>query len=201
MAAMSSTPSTPSWPPSCLSAPSNCTCCCILTPHTHLSDSAGYPHLNHIIRFPQPGTDAEALAWFHCPHCPCTLGINWIHPQEMSVVEESVSNATWLPRVADFEGYVRLFDDGSGSNSVPQSPMGSESMILVDKMNETNVSESTSKTGTKTPVVHRKPPISDQAGTRKSARKSKRNSGRLDDWLKELATPTYKPRKSKYDIR
>src|SRR5208282_5821725 len=109
--------STTSWPPSCRSTVSNCTCCCILTPHTHLSDTAGYPHLNHIIRYPQTDTKHEVLAWFHCPHCPCTLALTWVHPKEMPVVEEHVSAATWLPRMADFEGYTHLLDGMSTSSA------------------------------------------------------------------------------------
>ena len=47
----------------------------------------------------------------------------WVHPNEMLHAEESVSTASWLPRMADFEAYGRCFDDGSGNTSVPQSPM------------------------------------------------------------------------------
>lgn len=188
--------STTSWPPSCRSAPSNCTCCCILTPHTHLSDSGGYPHLNHIIKLPRPDTKLEALAWFHCPHCPCTLGLTWIHPKEMPVVEEHVSAATWLPRMADFEGYARLFDDTSTECASPMEDYETPTQtILADRINATNVLENRPST----PVVHRKPPID---GTRKSGRKPKPSPARLEMEGKSPAeTPTYKPRKSKYDVR
>ena len=185
MAAMSTTTS---WPPSCHSAPSNCTCCCILTPHTHLSDAAGYPHLNHIIRFPQPDTDTETLAWFHCPHCPCTLGIMWVHPNEMLHAEESVSTASWLPRMADFEAYGRCFDDGSGNTSVPQSPMedvvsmSTTQLALADRKNGTNVPEGS---GVTRKSIHRKSQQID--GTRKSARKSKPSAARLESgYLSDL---------------
>jgi hypothetical protein len=187
--------STSSWPPSCRSTPSNCTCCCILTPHTHLSDSAGYPHLNHLIRFPHPDNNTEPLAWFHCPHCPCTLGLNWIHPTEMPLVEESVSTATWLPRVGDFEGYIHLFDDDSAPSPGSPSPMDDVSNALADRKNAANLPEAK----VTTPVEHRKS-LSD--GPRKSTRKSKPTAARLEsDWSNGLATPTYKPRKSKYDVR
>ena len=191
---------TTSWPPSCRSAPSNCTCCCILTPHTHLSDSAGYPHLNHIIRFPQPDTKLEVPAWFHCPHCPCTLGLTWIHQKGMPIVEEQVSCATWLPRVGDFESYTRLFDDTSTSSDCA-SPMETceasayAAAVLADRVNVNDISEHNTPS---TPVVHRKPPID---GPRKSGRKPKLPA-RLETGEDSLvATPTYKPRRSKYDVR
>jgi hypothetical protein len=194
-AAPSTMASTTSWPPSCRSTVSNCTCCCILTPHTHLSDSAGYPHLNHIIRFPQPDTNVEALAWFHCPHCPCTLGLMWIHPKEMPVVEEHVSAATWLPRFADFEGYTNLLDDTSTECTSPMETCETSThTILADRINATNVPENTPET----PVLHRKSPSD---GTRKSGRKPK-PSVRLEmEADSPVETPTYKPRRSKYDIR
>lgn len=193
---------TQSWPPACRSALSSCTCCCILTPHTHLSDSAGYPHLNHIIRFPKSESEIEVPAWFHCPHCPCTLGIAWVHPKEMPVVEESVSSASWLPRVADFKEYTRLFDEAP-SSPVCDSPMEdcrttsspTDQVILGDR---TNMPEQSSST----PVVHRKVPID---GPRKSARKPKLASRSTAVNTSASAsppeTPQYKPRKSKYDIR
>src|SRR5579859_2160805 len=159
---------TQSWPPACRSSLSTCTCCCILTPHTHLSDSAGYPHLNHIIRFPKSDTPPvvqsqveEVLAWFHCPHCPCTLGISWVHPKDMPIVEESVSTTSWLPRVADFKEYNRLFEEGQMSPAGCASPTIEEGYatspsespgqgILGDR---TNVFEPRAPS---TPVVHRK---------------------------------------------
>jgi hypothetical protein len=112
------------------------------------------------------------------------------------MVEESVSQATWLPRVADFEGYTHLFDEGCYS---PQSPgeMEVAEGVLMEKMNETNVSDEL-RSARATPVSPRKR-TSD--GTRKSARKSKPTMARLEgDLMKELETPTYKPRKSKYDV-
>jgi hypothetical protein len=190
-----------SWPPSCRSTPSNCTCCCILTPHTHLSDAAGYPHLNHIIRYPQTDTKHEVLAWLHCPHCPCTLGLTWVHPKEMPVVEEHVSAATWLPRMADFEGYTHLLDDMSTSSASECASPPMECcdapmlhVALTDRTNGTNVPENS--TTPSTPVVHRKPPPSD--GPRKSERKPK-PPARME--MDVDATPPYKPRKSKYDVR
>jgi hypothetical protein len=161
-----------------------------------MSDSAGYPHLNHIIRFPQPDVEHEALAWFHCPHCPCTLGLTWVHPKEMPTVEEHVGNAPWLPRVADFESYNRLFDDGDVVSPESASPMdfvSTPQSVLAERTNGLNVPENTPST----PVVHRKPPID---GTRKSARKLK-PTVRISGTSPIESTPTYKPRKSKYDIR
>ena len=187
-------PST-TWPPSCRSTPSTCTCCCILTPHTHLSDSAGYPHLNHIIRYPHTDVKHEVLAWFHCPHCPCTLGIMWVHPNEMPVIEEHVSTATWLPRLADFEGCPKSLDDTSTVPSDCATPMESckiptSYLALTDRTNGTNVLENNDTPST--PVLHRK------TGTRKSQRK-KLSAGRLEMDIEEA--PTYKPRRRKYDIR
>jgi len=192
---------TQSWPPACRSALSSCTCCCILTPHTHLSDAAGYPHLNHIIRFPKSESEIEVPAWFHCPHCPCTLGLAWVHPNEMPAVEESVSSASWLPRVADFKEYRQLFEPPK--SPVNDSPMedcrasssSPDQFILGDR---TNMLQQTSST----PVVHRKVPID---GPRKSARKSRPLSRstvvNTSGGESPPKTPEYKPRKSKYDIR
>jgi len=185
------------WPPSCRSAPSNCTCCCILTPHTHLADPSGYPHLNHIIRFPQADTKQELLAWFHCPHCPCMLGLQWVHPNEMSVVEENVSAASWLPRVNDFEAYSPLLEEGGGmATSDCGSPMvGTPThSVLVDLVNGTNVPENCPST----PVLHRKPPIDT---TRKSTRKTKLAPRAETSTENSFETPPYKPRRSKYDVR
>jgi hypothetical protein len=206
-----------SWPPACRSALSVCTCCCILTPHTHLSDSAGYPHLNHIIRFPKSDNSTakeiqvEVLAWFHCPHCPCTLGITWIHPKEMSVVEESVRSASWLPRVADFKEYNRLFEEEGHL-----SPTGCESPMMTDEGGPTSSSSSCSPAQggilgdrtnmleemvPSTPVVQRKLAISN-TGPRKSARKTKPSarSAEVNKSASPTETPPYKPRRSKYDI-
>jgi len=113
----------------------------------------------------------------------------------MPVVEENVGAATWLPRFADFEGYTHLFDDTSTECTSPMETCETPThTILADRINATNVSENTPET----PVLHRKPPID---GTRKSGRKSK-PSARLEIGADSLVeTPTYKPRRSKYDIR
>ena len=187
----SSTMASATWPPTCRSTLSNCTCCCILTAHTHLSDASGYPHLNHIVRFPH--TDGEVLAWFHCPHCPCTLALSWVHPNEMPSVEESMSTATWLPRMADFAGYTPPFDDAAPSFERPPLDMSTPT-VLMDRMNGSSLPGIPAST----PLVH-KPQID---GTRKSTRKSKRSAS-IDVIVEtpEAARSTYKPRKSKYDIR
>jgi len=184
-----------SWPPACRSTPSQCTCCCILTPHTHLSDSAGYPHLNHIIRFPHP-EDAmeEALAWFHCPHCPCTLGLTWTHPDEMGMVTERMQGAEWLPRIADFEAYSRMvIDDGkplspkdsalSPGTETSATPASMAEAVLGDR---TNVPENDSK-----------PPIDKRKSKRRSraADRSESSGRHSPDGVR-----AYKPRKSKYDV-
>lgn len=166
-----------------------------------MSDSAGYPHLNHIIRIPQPDTETEALAWFHCPHCPCTLGLTWVHPKEMPTVEEHVSNAPWLPRVADFEPYNRLLEDRSlGSPISPDCTSPADFVytppenVLGERTNGLNVPENTPST----PVARRKAPID---GTRKSTRKLKPSTLGGMATTSPVEIPPYKPRKSKYDIR
>jgi hypothetical protein len=160
------------------------------------------------------------LAWFHCPHCPCTLGITWVHPKEMPVVEENVRSASWLPRVADFKEYNRLFEDTPSVSPGCHSPMMMMMMedcsmdsgspgaagqgILGDR---TNMLEQQQQKIPLTPVVHRKTPINVQP--RKSARKPKPTPTRstTDGNNNKAAstspseTPTYKPRRSKYDIR
>jgi hypothetical protein len=193
-----STMTSANWPPSCRSKLSSCTCCCILTPHTHLSDSAGYPHLNHIIRCPQPDTESEALAWFHCPHCPCMLGLTWVHPKDMPLVEKNVSAATWLPRMADFEGYAHLLEERPAATYMSPSclsPMTdtTETPMEIVLGDRTNVPENTPST----PTTNRKPPIN---SPRKSGRKPKPavQSDVQDE--SPVTTPTYKPRRSKYDI-
>lgn len=190
MAATSST-----WPPACRSAPTQCTCCCILTPHTHLSDSAGYPHLNHIIRFPHPeDPKEETLAWFHCPHCPCTLGLTWTHPDEMAIVTENVQGASWLPRFADFEAYTRMnLDDHK-----PDSPADSELSPRTGTC-ETPASSQDVVIGDRTnaPEYDSKPLIDKRRAKRRSKVLSRSESvGRRspDD------PPSYKPRRSKYDV-
>jgi hypothetical protein len=185
------------WPPACHSAPSSCTCCCILTPHTHLSDSAGYPHLNHIIRFPHPeDTTQEALAWFHCPHCPCTLGLTWTHPDEMAIVTENVSGATWLPRFADFEAYTRLdFDDCKSTSAeylelspktetTCETPASAAEVVLGDR---TNVPEHDDVK-----------PMIDKCRPKRRSKVSSRSEVARRRSPDE--TPGYKPRRSKYDV-
>ena len=186
-----------SWPPACRSAPSQCTCCCILTPHTHLSDSAGYPHLNHIIRFPHPeDPKEEALAWFHCPHCPCTLGLTWTHPDEIGIVTENMQGAIWLPRFADFEAYTQMALDDCKSSMSPadsalsprtetsETPASSVEVVLGDR---TNV-----------PGLDVKPPPIDKRRAKPRSKASARSEsvGRPnpDDVM------PYRPRKSKYDV-
>lgn len=183
------------WPPACRSAPSQCTCCCILTPHTHLSDSAGYPHLNHIIRFPHPeDPQEEALAWFHCPHCPCTLGLTWTHPDEMAAVTENVQGQSWLPRFADFEAYTRMtLDDCQITSPADSAPSpGTETC-------ETQASTADVVLGDRTNVPEHanKPPIDKRRARRRSKFASRSESvgrGNPDD------IPKKKVRKSKYDV-
>ena len=118
----------------------------------------------------------------------------------MHVVEENVSSATWLPRVSDFEGYTRLFEDPSPPSPECVTPMTDESdvlsqmRILEDKINGTNVPENSPST----PLVHRKPPVD---GTRKSARKSKPPASVDQGGESPAETPPYKPRRSKYDLQ
>jgi hypothetical protein len=118
----------------------------------------------------------------------------------MPVVEEHVGTATWLPRVADFEGYTHILDDMSTSSAseCASPPMEScetpmSHVVLTDRTIGMNVLEN-NKTPS-TPVVHRKPPID---GSRKSGRKPK-PPARME--MDVDAIPPYKPRKSKYDIR
>jgi hypothetical protein len=181
-----------SWPPACRSAPSQCTCCCILTPHTHLSDSAGYPHLNHIIRFPHPeDPKEEALAWFHCPHCPCALGLTWIHPDEMGVVTERMQGAEWLPRFADFEAYGRMVLD----ESKPLSPDDS----ALSPGTDMSATPAEAVLGDRTNVLENdtQPPIDKRKSRRRSkaAVRSESVGRHSPDGVK-----TYKPRRSKYDV-
>jgi hypothetical protein len=136
------------------------------------------------------------------------LGINWVHPKEMPVVEESVRAASWLPRVADFKEYNRLLEEGGMSQgcaspmmedgvSAAYSSPSTGQQILGDR---TNIPEQMTPS---TPVVRRKMPID---GTRKSARKAKPSARSTEVNLSAGSTspsetPTYKPRRSKYDIR
>jgi hypothetical protein len=110
------------------------------------------------------------------------LGLSWVHPEEMPSAESSVSMATWLPRVADFEGYVKLFEEAGVRT--PEESVEDRETVLVDR--NMNVADET-----KTPVVRRK--------TQSTRRKSVRKTKAVGD-VSDLATPTYKPRKSKYDI-
>jgi hypothetical protein len=119
-----------------------------------------------------------------------------------------VRSASWLPRLADFEGHTRLFDNplAAPSPEAGASPMYVEEMggmattVLRDRKNGngTNVSQ----TAASTPVVLRKSPTD---GTRKSARRPK---PRLETGMTPTATADspvatlapYKPRRSKYDV-
>jgi hypothetical protein len=112
----------------------------------------------------------------------------------MSVVEENVSSATWLPRMADFEVYNRLVEDCSTPmtpESIDDGCVGTGISVLGDR---TNVPENMPMT----PVVHRKSPID---GTRRSTRKSRTSNknGNAASPIDPDILP-YKPRKSKYDI-
>jgi hypothetical protein len=132
----------------------------------------------------------------------------------MSVVEESVRSASWLPRVADFKEYNRLFEEEGHL-----SPAGCDSPMMMDESGPISSSSSCSpaqggilgdrtnmleETAPSTPVVQRKMAISN-TGPRKSARKTK-PSARSAEVNKSAATtspsetPPYKPRRSKYDI-
>jgi len=125
------------------------------------------------------------------------LGLQWVHPNEMSVVEENVSAATWLPRVGDFEAYSPLLEEGGGmATSDCGSPMVATPThsVLVDLVNGTNVPENCPST----PVLHRKPPIDT---TRKSTRKTKLAARAETSTENSFETPPYKPRRSKYDVR
>ena len=125
------------------------------------------------------------------------LGLQWIHPNEMSVVEENVSAATWLPRVVDFEAYSPLLDEAGGmATSDCGSPMvGTPTYnVLLDLVNGTNVPENCPST----PVLQRKPPID---ATRKSTRKTKLATRAETSTENSFETPPYKPRRSKYDVR
>ena len=118
----------------------------------------------------------------------------------MPVVEENVSSATWLPRMADFEGYAPLFKEGVLNLASPscESPMedfidAANYSILADRIHGTTVPEASSAT----PVVLRKPP---NDGTRKSARKSKSLARPETGGESPVTDPPYKPRRSKYDV-
>lgn len=112
-----------------------------------------------------------------------------------------MSSATWLPRIADFEGYTHLLGDTAGcaADSPPldcSTPMTDEDAgqigILEDRTDATNVPENSPTT----PLVHRKPPMD---GTRKSGRKSK-TTARMGQGEIPVEAPPYRPRKSKYDL-
>lgn len=115
----------------------------------------------------------------------------------MSLVEENVSAATWLPRMADFEGYAHLLEERMVTTSMSPaclSPMTDTvatptEMVLGDR---TNVPESAPST----PTPLRKPPIDT---SRKSNGKPK-PAARSEIQDESPATTPYKPRKSKYDI-
>jgi hypothetical protein len=117
----------------------------------------------------------------------------------MQVVEENVSSATWLPRIADFEGYTNLLDDEShsgveeGAHETVET--STETVMGGGRISGNNVSEQSILT----PVLHHKTPTAD--GRRKSARKS-RSLAHAETAIESpgASTPTYKPRKSKYDV-
>jgi hypothetical protein len=121
-----------------------------------------------------------------------------VHPKEMQSIEESMSTATWLPRLADFEyTNIGLFEE---TPLTPKSPDIGPSTPMEDV--EKGVLEERSSTAEnvpepQTPVVQRKTKKGD--GTRKSARKT-RSPKRLEK-ESESHEITYRPRKSKYDIQ
>ena len=128
-----------------------------------------------------------------------------MHPNKMPEVEESVSTATWLPRLADFEYNIGIGDGFRLFEETPPTPMSPtpgpvtpHTPMQMDDIEKSVLGERSTALGNvpmpETPVVQRK---QSGDGTRKSARKTKTPKRLESDLQAEI---NYRPRKSKYDI-